>query len=213
MDRREYEELARACRRRTPRRAGLEGEDLLHDVIVALLQRGVSAPSSAYLRGAVRRHAAFVSRTEARRRRRESAYEAQPHEHEGWSWAPEVLSALPPSLRQVAVLVAADLQRAEIAAALGISDEALRQRLSALRVRLRASPGARVPARARPRELPVGLLRRALVRLRRRAPGFVLGTHDPDGHLIAFSIAGRSRTAPARQEDGQGGERTPPEEE
>jgi RNA polymerase sigma-70 factor (ECF subfamily) len=216
VDRREYEELARACRRRTARRAGLEPEDLLHDVIVALLQRGVDEPSSAYLRGAVRRRAAFVSRSEGRRRSRERAYETQRHgatEHEAWSWAPEILRELPPSLRQVAVLLSADLQRSEIAAVLGISDTALRQRLSALRVRLRARPGARVGARVAVRDLPTGLLRRALVRLRQRTPGFLLGTHDPDGHLIAFSVAGCSRTASERQQGGRSGDRTPPEEQ
>lgn len=217
VDRREYEELARLCRRRASRALGLEAEDLLHDVILALLQRGVRDPSAAYLHGAVRRRAAFVRRTERRRRTRESAYEAQRHggsEPKVWSWAPQFLSTLPPSLRQVALMVGADLQRAEIAAALGISDQALRQRLSALRVRLRAfESDARVGARKGPADLPVGALRRALVRLSRRTPGFLLGTHDPDGHLIALSSLRCSQNALARQEDGQGGERTPAKEQ
>jgi hypothetical protein len=99
---------------------------------------------------------------------------------------PKVVAAvavLPPSLRRVAELALAGLHRNEIAWIIGVSDVTLRQRISALRKRLDSFDA--MPAVAGGLDLPIGLMRRALLPVVRAqdAPG----THDPDGHLLVLT--------------------------
>lgn len=75
----------------------------------------------------------------------------------------------------------------EIAWLLGLSDVALRKRISDIKRRA-GDFGLRGPAgeRALQGDLPFGLLRRALIGVVRSAE-LAIGTHDPDGHLFVVS--------------------------
>lgn len=169
-----------------------EARDLTQDVLTIALERGVddwSTPArQAWLRGVVRKRAAFVGRAEARRRRRELL--ADQLDAEGpvaWAWQPEFLGSLPRSLRLVALLASADLGAAEIRWLLRLTDTALRQRLSALRRALRGHdeaptvPAAEPPASFGPQRAQV------LSHLRRRG-GRAIATQDPDGHVLFLKI-------------------------
>jgi hypothetical protein len=87
----------------------------------------------------------------------------------------------------VAALASAELCAAEIRWLLGLSDTALRQRLTALRRAVRAAPEQ--PTRARiGRQLALGPRRAELLAGLRRQQGRVVATHDPDGHVILLRI-------------------------
>jgi DNA-directed RNA polymerase specialized sigma24 family protein len=125
-------ELLLTARRFT--RCDEEARDLTQDALVAALARGFddwhSPARRAWLRGVVRRRAAFVARTESRRRRRESLEDStRGTVGEHWAWESQFLSSLPRSLRVVAALASIDLSAAEIrwllgAAAAGRSESA-----------------------------------------------------------------------------------------
>ncbi len=179
-------------------------------------------PAAGYLHGALRRRRAFLYRTAARRRERElqaAAAQAAAHERgeaEGrkWRWQEDFLASLPASLRQLALFLSADLQKREIAALLDLSDAALRQRLSGLRARVRAWGDPREDAeRPEAEGPPRGPLRAALVSGARRLPGFKLGFHDPDGHLLAVSVDSCSQSRAPRQHAGRPGPVPPSEED
>jgi RNA polymerase sigma-70 factor (ECF subfamily) len=87
----------------------------------------------------------------------------------------------------VAALASADLGAGEIRWLLGLSDTALRQRLTALRRAVRAE--AESPTRIRS-DLPLsfGPRRAQLLAGLRRQQGRVVATHDPDGHVILLRI-------------------------
>lgn len=182
----------RAILRTAWRFAGSEAEarDLVQDALVVALARGFEDWSSperrGWLLGVVRRRAAFLFRTQVRRRRREQASEELAAPVQGaWSWRPEFLTSLPRSLRSVAVLASADLCAAEIRWLLGLTDTALRRRLSTLRALVQAEAESPIePARAAP--LALGTLRAPLLESLRRQHGWALATHDPDGHAILF---------------------------
>lgn len=137
-----------------------------------------------WLRGVVRKRAAFVARGQVRRRRREALPEgASASSAGGWRWQGGFLASLPRSLRTVAALASADLCAAEIRWLLGLSDAALRQRLSALRSAVRVQ--AELPTRpVREPRRAWGQQRALLLASLRRQPGRVVATHDPDGHAI-----------------------------
>src|SRR5688572_17606574 len=142
-----YRDLLRLARRHAL--AG-EAEDIVQDTLVAAVGADLdpSDPSALpWLRGTVRRRAAFIARTAARRRRREHS----------WAWFqpatadigaetpfPRPLLALPAAQRSVLALALSGHHRREIAHALGIQDAALRQRIAALRRSLR-SLGVEMP--------------------------------------------------------------------
>jgi RNA polymerase sigma-70 factor (ECF subfamily) len=200
-----YRDIVKSARRHAHRPA--DAVDLAHDVILSALRHGVSdwdAPSRrAWIAGALRRHAAFVARTEIRRRRREHSF-APPRAASGVAWSDAFLASLTPSVRRTAVLLAAGMTRRETAYVLGISDDAFRQRLTALRRAARGHPAAVTGRAPAPLDLAVGRLRRWLLGSVRRDPAVVLATHDPDGHLIVVR-KNRSRTTPARQPGSRGG--------
>ena len=181
-----YRQILRTARRFA--RSEDEARDLAQDALVIALARGFDDWSSParrkWMRGVVRKRAAFVVRGLARRRRREALVGSASEPHAGgWVWRRDFLTSLPRSLRAVAALASADLCAAEIRWLLGLSDAALRQRLSALRSAVRAEDEpptlpAPAPASAFGRQRP-----RLLAALRQQ-PGRVLATHDPDGHVI-----------------------------
>lgn len=205
----EHDQWIRIARRYT--RPGIDAEDVLQEALIAATRQGradLSIPSAQrYFRGIIRKTAWAMRRADARRHRNELAKpltnDVQTHASSAASLptadsiskslpAPD-LSSLPTSLQAVANLVMAQFDRDEIRSTLGISDDALRRRLSDLRRHLESDPFAReqilesIRQRAAASSDSIGLIRQALVLwLRTRSPGGgAVGTIDPDGHLIA----------------------------
>ena len=175
-------------------RSEADAHDLVQDVLEIALARGVedwsSAERRAWLRGVVRRHAAFLVRGDKRRLQRElgAADASGARASTGaWAWQPQFLASLPRSLRSLATLASADWCAAEIRWLLQLSDTALRQRLTALRRALSAhDEPPTLPVAAPPRSF--GAQRaQLLVHLRRRG-GRAVATHDPDGHVLFLKI-------------------------
>lgn len=186
-----YREVLAAARRFT--RSEADARDLVQDVLEIALARGVDDWSSverrAWLRGVVRRHAAFVLRGERRRQRWESLAggiaESGP---KAWVWQPQFLASLPRSLRSVATLASADWCAAEIRWLLQLSDMALRQRLTALRRALSAHD--ELPTLPAGKPSPgFGAQRSQLLAHLRRQGGRAVVTHDPDGHVLFLKLA------------------------
>src|SRR5688572_23950063 len=169
-----------------------EARDLVQDAVVIALARGFddwSTPERrGWLYGVVRKRAAFVVRGQARRRRREELPEGASGSATGrWVWQADFLASLPRSLRVVAALASADLCAAEIRWLLGLSDAALRQRLSALRGAVRAEVEEPIVPASEP-SLALGERRAPLLAGLRQQAGRVVATHDPDGHAILLRI-------------------------
>ncbi len=168
-----------------------EAEDLVQDALLiglAAARRDLAdARTVRWLAGVIRKRALFVARSGVRRRRREARWsqaeilriEGEPHGD-----APAVsLAGLPASLRVIAALALAGLDKREILSLLGLTDTAFRQRLVALRRQLRRQ-GAMMPGTSTlSRDLEHGKIRNALVRLLGRRGG-AFASHDPDGHLF-----------------------------
>lgn len=184
-----YGDLLRTARRFA--RSADEAHDLVQDTLVIALARGfndwAAAARRPWLRGVIRKRAAFVARGEARQRRREGIPDGGGPREGPWVWQPQFLDSLPRSLRLVARLASADLCAAEVRALLGLSDTALRQRLSALRSAVRAEDERPTLPGPEPRD-GFGALRAQLLDAARRKTGTLLATHDPDGHAILLCV-------------------------
>ena len=106
----------------------------------------------------------------------------------------EILARLSEGTRRIAVLALYGLNADEIQYVLDLKPPAFRQRLSALRRTLGGLPeplrrealalAYSQPRRAGETRLDFGLIRRALLHHLRGGAG--VGTHDPDGHLLAI---------------------------
>ena len=198
----EYRACLATARRLAGRRS--EAEDLLQDALLAGIQAGrldvAGAADRNWLAGTMRNLALARARTESRRRRRETRWTAEQPE----SAAPAtpagdardaILARLSEGTRRVAVLALHGLDADEIQYVLGLKPAAFRQRLTALRRALgnlpeplRAEALALAyagPRRAGEPRLDIGLIRRALLHQIRGSGS--LGTHDPDGHLLALA--------------------------
>jgi RNA polymerase sigma-70 factor (ECF subfamily) len=192
-----YLDVLRMARRFVP--TDDAARDLTQDALMIALDRGFgdwSAPERrSWLHGVLRRRAAFVARTEGRRRRREQGLDdAADLRPAAWAWSPSFLATLPPSLRAVATLASADLCTAEICWLLQLTPTAVRTRLSALRRAVRAEEELPTLAAAEP-PLALGMRRAPLLASLKRLPGQALATHDPDGHTIIFRVVAH-KTAP-----------------
>ena len=188
-----YFDLLRFARRQTRRAA--EAEDLLHEALIVALKAGRFPTGSdrAWFCGVLRKLAAMQARTAARRFRREQQADA-PETEEGPSADPLAFAAtLSPSLRIVMLLAIAGHNRLEIRHLLGISDEALRQRILMLRRAWRDAghvesslqlSGLRYP-------LESGRIRQALLPITRGGRA-AFASHDPDGHLFAANFSPRA---------------------
>lgn len=197
-----YSDLLRFARRQTRRAA--EAEDLLHEALIVALKAGRFPPTGdrAWFCGVIRKLATMQARTAARRFRREQQLDLPEAEEDVRSNAPLALAAtLAPSLRVVMLLAIAGHNRPEIRHLLGISDEALRQRILMLRRAWRdaghAEPireltGLRYP-------LESGRIRQALLPVTRSGRA-AFASHDPDGHLFAVNFS-----APAPHKTTTGG--------
>jgi RNA polymerase sigma-70 factor (ECF subfamily) len=184
-----YLEILRAARRFVL--TDDDAHDLAQDTLMIALHRGFddwSAPARrAWLHGVLRRRAAFVARTEGRRRRREQVMDTNDSKVATWAWSPSFLTSLPASLRAVALLASADLSAAEICWLLQLKPAALRARLSALRRAVSAE--AEFPTLPAPEpQIALGKRRAPVLAGLKRLPGQALATHDPDGHTILFRV-------------------------
>ncbi|HEU5075732.1 MAG TPA: hypothetical protein VFU02_16180 [Polyangiaceae bacterium] len=187
--------------RRHSRRAD-EIEDVAHDLVLAALKRGLPLDGETFLRSvhaAARRHSAFLARSAGRRRAREASSAvgdlgcgalASADDPAGADeGAP--LSVLSPALRTTLLLLLQGFDKAELRAALGLSDAALRKRFQSLRehgplLRPHLPSPERSLAPAGLRRSQIALLPRLVAagpeaRFRR-----ILATSDPDGHGLIF---------------------------
>jgi len=199
MDRTTYLRLLRDARRRT-RRPG-EAEDLLQAALLTAIEakRGDMScgENRRWLSGVLRNRALHEARTAGRRRRREADYASRAGARSDTSagYPDEFIAALPQALRTTALLVVTGHSKPEIAWLLGLSDGAMRKRVSEIRRRcVQAGLRGGTAEPALRGDLPFGLLRRALIGAVRSAD-VAIGTHDPDGHLFVVS----SQTGAPRQ--------------
>lgn len=180
-----YRDLLAVARRQA--RGRMDADDLLHQALLAALAagRGMKPEDRPWMAGVMRNIAMTHARGSLRRRRRETAF-AQLAPAPATDVAEADLPHLPVGLRIVALLALAGQTRGEIRHLLRISDETLRQRLSALRRHLKTAgvpsglPGLKGA-------LAFGSIRRSLLPVIGRT-GADFASHDPDGHPIVFKI-------------------------
>jgi len=186
-----HDDLLRLARRHSRRRD--EAEDLLQDALLDAIAAGRSdladAGNRRWIAGVIRNRAAMAARGAARRLRRDTVWQREQPEAEGGAPADpgEVLRDLPPALKAVAALALSGHSRREIAYLLRLEDAALRQRVVALKRRLK-DRGIPMPALTPGLNLDLcyGRIRDALLPKLVREGG-LFASHDPDGHLIVFS--------------------------
>ncbi len=178
-----------------------EAEDVAHDIVLAALRRGIPLDGDRFFasaRASARQHSAFLARSALRRRAREAS--AVPGASEPETPAARTQAspgaravALPPALQTTLHLLLLGLDKAEIRAALGVSDAALRKRYQALRG---YAPLARPDFGVVPRTPTVAGLRRSQVQLLPRLLAAftaaqrgqrALAAADPDGHGLIFA--------------------------
>jgi RNA polymerase sigma-70 factor (ECF subfamily) len=180
--------LATACAR-VPAEAG----DLVQAVLLYAYERGITdldhPERRAWLRGALRRRAAFDARLAGRRRTREASWfiarGADQASSQPWQFSTEFIARLQPSIRALATLASSDLNSHEIRAILRLSATAFRKRLSLLRD---ASDSGLTVVNPRSTAYALGPARSGVIESLRRARHAVLGSHDPDGHVLIFAM-------------------------
>ena len=196
----------RAVARREGRDAGA-AEDMVQEALLAAVLAGRTdfdtAETARWLTGTVRNQARMAARSAVRRRRRETSWQAQMAPRSGKAEPSEaiaLLASLPAALRAVAALTLSGHTRREIAWLLGLSDIALRQRITALKRRV-VQAGLAMPENlpGLNLDLAYGRIRDALLPSLLRHGG-MFASHDPDGHLF---IVARSQKAMPRQQAGQ----------
>lgn len=188
----DYDWLLRMARRCAF--GGAEPEDLVQEATLIALRQGRGLCDRAWLLGVLRRVAYAHYRKTQRRIGRETR--AVEEHSEARTPANEAIpsgfvAALPVGLRLVLQLSLSGHTRGEIRHLLGLSDEALRQRLSQLRRRI-SQAGLSMPEAAPTGGLMFGRIRQALRPVvAQMTDGF--GSHDPDGHLFLIGSAHKSR--------------------
>ncbi|MEQ9316657.1 MAG: sigma-70 family RNA polymerase sigma factor [Henriciella sp.] len=194
----------RAIARRYTRDAD-EADDLVQQALLAAIEAGrtdfASGQARAWLAGVIRNKAKMTARGAVRRKARERAWlSARAGDADGAieiEGMPDV-SGLPRSLRLVAMLAFAGATRPEIGWLLGLSDAALRQRISQLKRAIAGLPPGETP-KALEGALPFGALRRSMIDQLKRRGGF-LASHDPDGHLFVLASSQSPRLRQPRAE-------------
>lgn len=192
-----YDRLLALARRYS--RSRDEAEDLVQSACLAALASGRrdfgDERVMAWLAGTLRNLGALRARGAVRQRRREAEYTRRVGLAGVEDWAVPDPAGLPPALARTARLIAAGCTRDELRWLFGISDAALRQRLSALR-RV-ARPAVAAPPQL---EVPQGPVRQLLLAAVKRLPSAHLGSHDPDGY--GFSVR-PSHPTTLRQHEGE----------
>jgi DNA-directed RNA polymerase specialized sigma24 family protein len=164
-------------------------EDVVQEALLAAVRAGrfdlADPANAAWVRGVVRNRARMARRSHSRRQQRETSWQrhgGEPVAND--QGAGDVIDALPQALRIIATLALTGHNRREIAYLLGLSDVALRQRIVALKRRLKASDIA-MPDEftGLNLDLAYGRIRDALLPQLLRQGG-VFASHDPDGHLF-----------------------------
>jgi RNA polymerase sigma-70 factor (ECF subfamily) len=197
-----YAQLKAIARRESPDAGAVD--DLVQEALMAAVLAGrldFDAPETArWLSGTVRNQARMAARTAVRRRRRETAWQADraptaPSDEP--SGVTGLLLTLPPALKSVAALTLSGHSRREIAWLLGLTDAAQRQRITALRRRV-LQAGLALPddLPGLSLDLAYGRIRDALLPSLLRHGG-MFASHDPDGHL--FIVARSQKPAPRQQ--------------
>ena len=164
-------------------------EDVVQEALLAAVRAGrtdlTDSQTGRWLHGVVRNQARMTRRGATRRRQRDHDWhESRGDDGEPATSADDVVSGLPPALRVVAALVLTGHNRQEIAYLLRLSDAALRQRIVALKAKLRdAGLAAPEELTGLGLDLAFGRIRDALLPKLLRHGG-VFATHDPDGHLF-----------------------------
>lgn len=178
-----YDRLLALARRHSRTRD--EAEDLAQAACLAAVASGRRDFSDervmAWLAGTLRNLGAMQARSAVRRRSREAEYVRRVTLTLGDDLPIPDPAGLPPALARTARLISAGCSREELRWLLGISDTALRQRLTALR---RVARPAHAPRGST--ALPQGTVRPHLLVAMRRVPSAHCGSHDPDGY--AFSV-------------------------
>lgn len=192
-----------------------EADDLLQDALLAAVRAKrrplECAEDGPWFHGVIANLATARARSAAREKNRQEKLIiteepfAPDAEHEP---APEI-DTLPDALRRTLVLALNGLDREEIRRVLGITDAALRQRLSALRRQLGDrfentdihALAAAYASRILARNPPDGGERRAVLA---RGPAhldrFRFGISDRDGNLFAISVQETSQNRASRQQ-------------
>lgn len=219
-----YEAWLRVARRHSRRPD--EAEDLLQDALLAAVRAErhplTDPEDGAWFRGVLERRARMRARTAVRERARTEGLLAQEAAEDIScdTSLPDAIDALPAALRRVLVLALNGLDRTEIRQVLGISDAALRQRLTALRRQLPgvlpdADPdalAAAYAARRLKRSTDAGIRRAALAGGPLKVGGFRFGIADDDGNLFAIGTASQNGL-PRQQEDEPGNDPESPSDE
>jgi RNA polymerase sigma-70 factor (ECF subfamily) len=199
-----YEECVRVAAASS--RSAQQARDLAHAVLLDAIERDVGNLSTperrAWLRGALRKRAAFEARTAVRRRNREARWQSTRHavpatEPQPWRFTPELLEQLSPALRVVAALAAAELEPREIRSVLRLSDTAFRKRLSDLRRAIQEAAAAGIAVIGQPpAAYALGKARAELLANLKSHPTWAVASHDPDGHPLIFSRTGAHGSPP-----------------
>lgn len=177
-------------------------EDVVQDALLIAItsaRADLTDPDTiGWLVGVVRNRARMANRSARRRLSRDHDWHSQ--RSAPASPDPDLLAStladLSPALRSLASLVLTGHSRREVAYLLGLSDAALRQRVSALKRELKAR-GLAAPHEMAGLNLNLayGRIRAALLPALQRHGG-VFASHDPDGHLF---MVRRSQNPLARQ--------------
>lgn len=204
------EELQRIARKYSRRPD--EAEDLVQDLLLETVRtkRNISDKNfKPWAHGFLRNRAAFIARTEGRRRNREEkvADEQENHQKIKRLQFPEAfIDRLSPALQKAARLMNCGLSKKEICYLLDVTDTALRQRFTALRKEWKyylgtigTGPDIRNESES---PLQIGLLRRSLRNSIHGDSDKVIGSFDPDGNLLVF------RTKPAHKRESDGNNRS-----
>lgn len=199
-----------------------EAQDLLQEALIVAIDKNrldfSSDDDQKWIAGVMRKKALHESRTISRKNNRDQVFSSEKQRHsESDTHEPPIdtvdtlhplLDKLSPAARKVAVLVIHGLNRKEICTLLSLSDTAFRQRLTSIRKALNPLPSklhqeiialayaSRQQREAQEPSLPVGLIRRALLKsLNRNADNNPqsVGTHDPSGHLIVVSTTNKKK--------------------
>ena len=187
-----FDELNRIARKYTRRME--EADDLVQDLLLEAVRQEKDFTEDqfmAWAHGVLRNRAAFIARTEARRKKREKAVQAKMEnpEHHRPAVPHPFIGSLSPSLQITARLLNCGLNQKEMEYLLGISNQTLRQRFSQLRKKwsiFLKETGYGPEYGNEPVHDPfdIGLLRRSLRKSFHGNPEKMVGTFDPDGHLF-----------------------------